>query len=74
MSACSSGYFLQGTTCYKCHESCAECSGYQDNDCLSCDSPYLFESGYCVTDCSKNTEIVDGNCESTTDNGNCNSS
>ena len=73
VDSCSSGYFLQGTECFQCHSSCSSCSGYADNNCLSCSSGFYFEDGYCVSSCSKDTEIVNGRCQSTSENGECNS-
>ena len=74
VDSCSSGYFLQDTECFQCHSSCASCSGYADNNCLSCASGFNFENGYCVSSCSKNTEVVDGSCQSNSTNGECNTS
>jgi len=67
------GYFLQDTTCFECHHACKECSGHADNDCVSCNDGYFFEDGRCVEECGKNTEIIDGQCTSTPENGNCKS-
>ena len=74
-SACSNGYYLQDTTCYQCHHTCSTCTGPNSNDCVACNSGYYFEDGSCVTSCSKNTVVNDAQqCESTSSNGNCNSS
>ena len=73
MSACSAGYFLVEKTCYECHHSCAECSGNADSQCLSCNSGFIFENGYCVDECGKNTVVSNGQCASTPDNGSCTS-
>ncbi|CAI2359515.1 unnamed protein product [Moneuplotes crassus] len=74
VSACSNGYYLQGTICYSCHHSCATCDGPNSNDCISCKSDFLFEDGSCLTSCSKNTQANSANqCESTSENGSCNS-
>lgn len=45
VSACSNGYFLLGKTCYPCHASCTECSGYMDSNCLSCNDGFYFQNG-----------------------------
>jgi hypothetical protein len=50
VSACSNGYFLVDKTCYQCHSSCSECSGYKDSNCLSCSTGFYFENGECVTE------------------------
>ena len=60
---CPTGYFLNGQTCYKCHESCATCSGSASNQCVTCAAPKLFENGFCVESCGQGATPVNGNCQ-----------
>ncbi|KAM9742832.1 extracellular matrix organizing protein FRAS1 isoform 2-T2 [Menidia menidia] len=53
LASCPPGSYQHGHThCMRCHESCSECRGPSQQECLSCsDLAYLLKDGECVSDC-----------------------
>ncbi|XP_044019968.1 furin-like protease 2 isoform X2 [Aphidius gifuensis] len=44
-------YYDNSNTCKLCHDSCETCDGSNDNNCISCLSPYLLEGRKCISQC-----------------------
>ena len=51
-SSCEDGYFLEGTSCLKCHSSCLTCSGAAATQCTDCPSQSFLQSNNTCVSCS----------------------
>ncbi|KAM4616687.1 extracellular matrix organizing protein FRAS1 [Polymixia lowei] len=64
LASCPSGsYQHDHTHCRRCHESCSECSGPGQQECVSCSDPAaLLKDGVCVPDCGSGYYAQRGVC------------
>lgn len=65
ISSCPLGTFPENYVCYPCYDTCATCYDYQADNCVTCDSGYVFENGYCIDsgDCGQNAVETNGQCQ-----------
>ena len=59
--SCQTGYYLDGGACLPCSGDCLTCRIAEDN-CTSCASPLLLQSGSCVNECSSNYYLQSTTC------------
>ncbi|CAJ1069789.1 extracellular matrix protein FRAS1 [Xyrichtys novacula] len=64
VSTCPSGSYIERHThCSYCDDSCSECSGPSQHDCVSCSNPSaLLKDGQCVPHCGSGYYSQDGIC------------
>uniref|UniRef100_UPI0037E879D7 extracellular matrix organizing protein FRAS1 n=1 Tax=Semicossyphus pulcher TaxID=241346 RepID=UPI0037E879D7 len=64
LTSCPPGsYRHQHTHCRYCHDSCSDCSGPGQQDCVTCSDPAsLLKDGRCVPDCGSGFYSQEGSC------------